>query len=475
MDNLIEEVKEINENNDIFGTYQKAKSICDFLELDTNKEILEKNNLIAIYGSWGSGKSCLMKTIYNNLNQEKFNVIWFNTWKYEKDDNLAYSLFKYIGKDNYWDKIKKQGSNFLSNAYGIFKSLTKGVEVNLGILNVKPGEMLDEAEKQDKIIKDNINKQKCLWEKVEEFENEFKNIKFKDNKRLVVFLDDLDRCESENIITLVSAIKLLLSINKNIIFIIGVDKKAVTLALENKYNNDYNKADEYLEKIFSITFELINNIQIKNFIKYINEIIGLDESDAQLILNFFEAIHFTNARHIKKVLRKYYLMKNYLKNKGIDINDVHNILLILYIVILNMYHSDEYKYIIRKDKEKIYENIILFYYDKNGMKKQGRYTSYKKFCDIKYNNGEQYNINGLLVRFSSYKIVNNEIRSMMYLSGEAHTDLANWLGAFEENNICNEFIKFIVSDSDNFKNLMKDHEFDDEKVMNLLNIVNDII
>ena len=31
MDNLTEEVKEINENNDIFGTYQKAKSICDFL------------------------------------------------------------------------------------------------------------------------------------------------------------------------------------------------------------------------------------------------------------------------------------------------------------------------------------------------------------------------------------------------------------------------------------------------------------
>lgn len=474
MDNLIEEVKEINEDNDIFGTYQKAKSICDFLELDTNKEILEKNNLIAIYGSWGSGKSCLMKTIYNNLNREKFDVIWFNTWKYEKDDNLAYSLFKYIGKDNYWDKIIEQGNNFLSNAYGIFKSLAKGVEVNLGILNVKPGEMLDEAEKQDKIIKDNINEQKCLWEKVAEFENEFKNIEFKDNKRLVVFLDDLDRCESENIMTLISAIKLLLSINKNIIFMIGVDKKAVTLALENKYNNDCNKADEYLEKIFSITFELINNIQIKNFIKYINEIIGLDENNAILILNFFESIHFTNARHIKKVLRKYYLMKNYLNNKGIDINDVHNILLILYIVILNMYHSDEYKYIIRKDKEKTYENIIYFYYDRNGIKKQGRFVGYKKICNKKYKNGEQYNLTGLLIRFSSYKIINNEISIDIY-GGDIHTNLENWLGAFEENNICNEFIKFIVSNSGNFKNLMKNYEFDDDKVMNLLNIVNDII
>lgn len=277
MDNLIEEIKEINKDNDIFGTYQKSKSICNFLELDRNKEILEKNNLIAIYGPWGSGKSCLMRTMYNNLNPEKFNVIWFDTWKYEKDDNLAYSLFKYIGKDSFFNKIKEQGSNVLDNAYGIFKSLSKGIELNLGILNIKPGEALDEAEKQDEKVDKNINGQKCLWEKIEEFEKTFKNIKFKGEKKLIVFLDDLDRCESDNIITVISAIKLLLSINKNIIFIIGVDKTAVTLALKNKYNNDYNKADEYLEKIFSITFEIIDNMQTQNFLKYINEVTGLEE------------------------------------------------------------------------------------------------------------------------------------------------------------------------------------------------------
>lgn len=475
MDNLIEEIKEINKDNDIFGTYQKSKSICDFLELDSNKEILEKNNLIAIYGPWGSGKSCLMRTMYNNLNPKKFNVIWFDTWKYEKDDNLAYSLFKYIGKDSFFNKIKEQGSNVLDNAYGIFKSLSKGIELNLGILNIKPGEALDEAEKQDEKVDKNINGQKCLWEKIEEFENTFKNIKFKGEKKLVVFLDDLDRCESDNIITVISAIKLLLSINKNIIFIIGVDKTAVTLALKNKYNNDYNKADEYLEKIFSITFEIIDNMQTQNFLKYINEVTGLEEKNAELILNFFEAIHFTNARKIKKVLRKYYFIKKYLNDKGIDTNDNRNVLLILYIIILNIYHSDEYKYIIRRDKEKLYENIMFFYYDKNGMKKQGRYTSYEKFCEIQYENKEQYNIHKLLVRFSSYKIVNNEMRSTMYLNGEANIDLRNWLGTFEKNNICNEFIEFFISNSYNFENLIKDNEFDDDKIVNILNIINSII
>lgn len=475
MDNLIEEIKEINEDNDIFGTYQKAKSICDFLELDSNKEILEKNNLLAIYGPWGSGKSCLMKTIYNNLDHNKFDVAWFDTWKYEKDDNLAYSLFKYIGKDKFFDKLQEKGNNVLSNAYGIFKSLSKGVEINLGILNLKPGEALEEAENEDKKIRENISNQKCLWEKIEEFENAFQDIKPNNNKRLVIFLDDLDRCESENIITLISTIKLLLSINKNIIFIVGVDKNAVTLALKNKYGNDYNKADEYLEKIFSITFDLINNIQTKNFLAYIIQITELDENSVGLILDFFESIQFTNARHVKKVLRKYYLMKIYLKEKGIDIKDKRNVLLILYLIILNIYYSDEYKYIIQEDKEKIYQNIIFFYYDKNGLKKQGRYNSYEKICNIKYNDGTHCNIHKLLARFSSYKIVDNEIKSNMYLNGEAHIELENWLCAFERNNICNEFIKFIISNNDNYNNLVKDNEIDDSKIVELLNIVNDII
>jgi len=201
----------------------------------------------------------------------------------------------------------------------------------------------------------------------------------------------------------------------------------------------------------------------------------LDENNAHLIFDFFESIHFTNARHIKKVLRKYYLIKIYLEEKGIDIKDKNNVLLILYLIILNIYYSDEYNYIIQKDKEKIYQNIIFFYYDRNGLKKQGRYNVYKKNCNIRYKDDTEYNIHNLLVRFSSHKIVNNEIKSSMHFDGETYTELEDWLGAFEPNNICNQFIKFILNNKGIYKNLMKDHEIDDDKIIALLNIVNDII
>ena len=56
IEEVIENVKEINENNDLFGTYTKAKSILDFIELKENEKLLSENNLIAIYGEWGIGK-----------------------------------------------------------------------------------------------------------------------------------------------------------------------------------------------------------------------------------------------------------------------------------------------------------------------------------------------------------------------------------------------------------------------------------
>ena len=93
-ESLIEEIKVLNRENDMFGTYDKAIAICNFFNLEDSKQLLEKNNLIAIYGPWGIGKSCLMKTIQSNLPENKFETVWFDTWKYEKDDNFTIFIAK---------------------------------------------------------------------------------------------------------------------------------------------------------------------------------------------------------------------------------------------------------------------------------------------------------------------------------------------------------------------------------------------
>lgn len=474
-DSLIEEIKVLSYENDMFGTYDKAIAVCDFLQLENNKKLLEKNNLIAIYGSWGIGKSCLMKTIESKLPKNEFETVWFDTWKYEKDDNLPYSLFKYMTKDKIGNKLKKKGKNILEIGYNIFKSMAKGIDINLGIVNVKPGESMDEVQKLEIERVKNIEENKCLWEQINEFEEEYSKLSF-NNKKLVVFLDDLDRCESENIINLISSIKLLLSVNKNIIFIIGIDRKAVTLALQNKYNNDFNKADEYLEKIFPINFSINNNINVENFEESIVNIMDISHEDAKIIVDFFNNIEFYNSRHIKKVLRKYISIKEYITKKDIDLNNIYNIVLVLYLIIIHIFHNDEYKYLLLQDKEKIYNEILLINYDRNtGRKLEHQFEQYyKKECNINYNNGKKYGIFKLLVRFSSYKLTRKEIKAGKYIGGEATIEYYDWLSLFE-NSICKNFIQFIMSDTNFLDILCEKETYNDEKIYNIINEINNII
>ena len=473
-ESLIEEIKVLNRENDMFGTYDKAMAICNFLQLENNKKLLEKNNLIAIYGSWGIGKSCLMKTIESNLPENEFETVWFDTWKYEKDDNLPYSLLKFMTKDKKINKVKGNGKNILETGYSILKGMAKGIDINLGIINIKPGEAMDEVQKLDEERVKNIKDNKCLWEKINEFEKEYSKITF-NNKKLVVFLDDLDRCESENIINLISSIKLLLSVNKNIIFIIGIDKKAVTLALQNKYNNDFNKADEYLEKIFPINFSINNNINIENFEDAIVTIMNVSHEDSKIIVKLLTNIEFYNSRHIKKVLRKYISIREYLIKKDIDLSNIYNIILVLYFIIIHIFHNDEYKYLLLENKETVYNKILLINYDrKTGRKVENQFEQYNKICNLNYSNGKQYEIFKLLLRFSPYELKKEEINVNYYIDGEISIDYYNWMGLFNDS-ICKKIIQFIMSDTNFLDMLFEDKTYNDERVYNMIKEINNII
>lgn len=466
---LIENVKIITKENDFFNTYDKALSIVKFLELEENQRLISKNNLIAIYGPWGSGKSSLMKTIENNINSKKFETIWYDTWKYETDDNVPYSLLKYILRNDKWECFKEKGEKFLDNIYDLFKGFSKGVEFNLGLLTVKPGDTLETIQASQSKAP-NLT----IWEKYQEFKESFAKITFND-KKLIVFLDDLDRCDSQNIISLISSIKQLLSINKNIIFIIGIDKEAVSKALSNKYNNDYNKAEEYLEKIFSINFNIIPKTKYETISPNLSELLSLSINDTNIILDFFDKIQFNNPRHIKKVIRKYWLVKTYLNNNNVNLENKIIVIIILYFVILNNFYPDEYMHIGLDSKINIYREISLISQDsKTVVKKSSPFLNYHVTCYLNNSQEKSINIFPLLQFFSSYKLQKKEINCIKYLSGEGMIQLNDWQMLFADN-ICSRFIDFLLSDTTYYEAFIEENEIDIKLLNDLFMKINNII
>jgi Cdc6-like AAA superfamily ATPase len=51
---------------------------------------------IGIYGEWGSGKTSFLKMVSEELHKSNIYPIWFNAWKYEKEDNLWSALIQTI-------------------------------------------------------------------------------------------------------------------------------------------------------------------------------------------------------------------------------------------------------------------------------------------------------------------------------------------------------------------------------------------
>ena len=85
--------------------------------------------MIAIYGEWGNGKSSLMKTIAEKLENDKYEKIWIDMWKEESDySNLSIKILNKI-----LEKIKLDDST-RKGLLQAFIILGKGIKYSTCII-----------------------------------------------------------------------------------------------------------------------------------------------------------------------------------------------------------------------------------------------------------------------------------------------------------------------------------------------------
>jgi len=359
-------LKGLDQDSDLFNVLKKIEFIKLFLEKETY--YLQKNNMVVLYGNWGSGKTTLIHSIEKQINKDFYKPVIFNAWRYEKDENLAYSLFEFLldelkVKEDIKKQIRKLGGILLK---GSLKSITV-------IGNI--------AEEYEKFL-EKVSSEKSLYKKISEFETEFQSIlksNLEKDKILLVFVDDLDRCNPENVLDLLSSIKLFFTLGEEsslnepksrVIYFCGLDKDAAIKAAELKYR-DKIKGKEFLEKIFDTSFYMPRNYNTENFV----EKSKLFEEHKLIISSFFNSIKFTNPRHLKKIFNKYQLISlikdNFANEFGELIPEIirnkkghiFDTILTLFFLILYEFHYQKYEEI--KAYEFKFENYIEHLTDKS--------------------------------------------------------------------------------------------------------------
>ncbi len=259
---------------------------------------------IGLFGSWGVGKSTLLKLIENEIESnpkanKKIVSVTLNAWMFEGYDEaktaLMESLLKAIEATKNFPVECKEEIGKLIKRIDYFRlagtAIKKGVPLALSVASGNPAPLLLNCTKgvldnlktengMDNFVniankfKENFVKEEKTTDIIEnirifkvEFEKLLQALKI-DN--LVVMIDDLDRCTPERIIDTLEAIKLFLSV-QGTTFIIAVDERIVTYAIKKKYpvidDDTTDISKDYIEKIIQLPIKLpeLSPIDIQNY------------------------------------------------------------------------------------------------------------------------------------------------------------------------------------------------------------------
>ena len=238
----------------------------DKLEFTSMAEVIEEVLLgttppftIGIFGEWGSGKTSLMKMIEKHLRDKKVKTVWFNAWKYDGKEVIWNALIQSI----FYTMIRDEDLKKEESGKQLVERISE-VASNLAIFAAKvgtrfvPGGIIKEVD-VDELV--NAIRPLSATEQQFSFFNEFEKTfdsLVEDyvgvDGRLVVFIDDLDRCLPENAIMVMEALKLYLD-RANCVFIIGAEKAIIEEGIKQRYKeNTRLSAKEYLEKIVQLPF-----------------------------------------------------------------------------------------------------------------------------------------------------------------------------------------------------------------------------
>lgn len=235
-----------------------------------------KSLVVGIYGKWGEGKTTVLNFIDKELKRHSNIVsIFFNPWMFPSETELFTAFYAGL-------------------AQGLEKSLPTSKEkigkVIAEYLAPFAG-LLDRAESAEKIgrLMSNVS--------LEELRGRIGKFLIEQKKLVVVFMDDIDRLDKDEIQAIFRLIKLSANF-ENIVYVLAFDQEIVEDALSERYFNKKNIAGQnFLEKIVQVPINLpkVPTTELRNFCyKQIEKAlrlnaIELSETDVQEFMRGFVA------------------------------------------------------------------------------------------------------------------------------------------------------------------------------------------
>ncbi len=265
---------------------------------------------IGVFGQWGQGKTSMLHQIKRELdkikvekNEKEILTVWFNPWQFTGEEHIIipffHTLVSYLedfekDKEKTGEKIAAGFGKFLKELAHVPIALAYGMEgkVKIPLLletKFKFKDIIDESRKkkeeidsksQPEIKKLVDNYESMYYRLISRLQQASKGL----NLKIVVFIDDLDRCLPEKAVKLLEGIKVLLDLS-GFVFVIGVAREVIEQGIRVRYRELYSYdsrevgflEQDYLDKIIQFPLTLpppdvgLLKAMIANYLKELKE------------------------------------------------------------------------------------------------------------------------------------------------------------------------------------------------------------
>ena len=249
--------------NDKLNREIEANNLTNLFNLVDNQMVL------AIDSPWGTGKSSFLKMWNQKLINEGYDTIFFNAWENDFVEDAFIAFVDEIREalrerpvDNLIENAKLLGELMFKNSP---KILAKIIEKRTGV-NIDDIISTDDV---SNLIGDKIDDYKNAKDSIKKFKSELESISQETvnvtGKPIIIFVDELDRCRPDFAIRLLERVKHLFSV-KNIIFVLGIDKQALSNSVKVVYG-EATQVNGYLTRFIDIEYKL-KELSIEQYIQH---------------------------------------------------------------------------------------------------------------------------------------------------------------------------------------------------------------
>jgi len=213
---------------------------------------------LGVFGGYGSGKTTLMQAIRRDLGADPGEVppvtVWFNAWRYDHERHLFLPFLAALEREGLvGDPVHKKSLElaFRSFLYGL-KLKAPFLELSIDRAIDREKELTEEEQQQSRGLASLTGGYVDIPQEL----GKLSRLKDGGSRRIVVFIDDLDRCVPSKAFQLLEAMKAFTDI-EGFLFVVGLDPRVISRYLDDKFaKRPPVTAEEYLEKLFQVAFQI---------------------------------------------------------------------------------------------------------------------------------------------------------------------------------------------------------------------------